>query len=105
MSSADTFLAGIRERPEDDAERLVFADWLEEQDEPDRAEFIRLQVRLAQLSDHDPARFDLEERAQDLLAEHQSRWLSHLPKWARAVELNFRRGLPEEAKMLAAAWL
>jgi uncharacterized protein (TIGR02996 family) len=105
MSGVDTFLADIRENPEDDAARLVFADWLEDNDDPDRAEFIRLQVRLARLSEHDPARFDLEERSQDLLAEHQSRWLSHLPKWARAVELTFRRGLPEEAKMSAAAWL
>jgi uncharacterized protein (TIGR02996 family) len=105
MSSADTFLADVREHPDEDAPRLVFADWLEDNGDPDRADFIRLQVRLAQLPEHDPARFDLEERSGDLLGEHHARWLSHLPKWARAVELTFRRGLPEEAKMSAAAWL
>src|SRR5947209_2024989 len=99
MSSADTFLADIRDNPDDDAVRLVFADWLEDHGDPERAEFIRLQVRLAQMPEHDPARFELEERAQDLLAEHQARWLGHLPKWARAVELSFRRGLPEEVKL------
>ncbi len=85
--------------------RLVFADWLEDNGDPDRAEFIRLQVRLAQLPEYDPARFDLEERSQDLLAEHHARWLAHLPKWARAVELTFRRGLPEEVKMSPATWV
>ena len=33
-------------QPEEDAVRLVFADWLEENGEPDRAEFIRVQVEL-----------------------------------------------------------
>ncbi len=84
MSRADSFLADIRANPDDDAVRLVFADWLEDNGDPDRAEFIRLQVRLAQLPEYDPARFEMEERSQDLLAEHQARWLAHLPKWARA---------------------
>src|SRR5262245_20753363 len=105
MSSADAFLADIRKNPDDDTPRPVFADWLEDNGDPYRADFIRTQVRLAQLPEHDPARFDLEERSQDLLAEHQSRWLCHLPKWARAVERTFHRGLPERVTMRPAAWL
>ncbi len=35
----------IRERPDDDAPRLVYADWLEENGEGERAEFIRLMVK------------------------------------------------------------
>jgi uncharacterized protein (TIGR02996 family) len=41
------FLAAIRENPDDDTPRLIYADWLEEHDEPERAEFIRLQVERA----------------------------------------------------------
>jgi uncharacterized protein (TIGR02996 family) len=38
------FLDAIRERPDDDAPRLVYADWLEENGDPDHARFIRLTV-------------------------------------------------------------
>lgn len=45
----DALLASVRAAPADDLPRLVVADWLEEHGEPDRAEFIRVQVRLASL--------------------------------------------------------
>lgn len=45
----DGFLHAIRDTPDDDAPRLVFADWLDEHGEPGRAEFIRLQCRMARL--------------------------------------------------------
>jgi uncharacterized protein (TIGR02996 family) len=41
------FLKAILDNPDDDAVRLVYADWLEEQGNPDRAEFIRLQINFA----------------------------------------------------------
>ena len=40
MSHA-AFLNTIREHPDADLPRLVFADWLDENDDPARAEFIR----------------------------------------------------------------
>ncbi len=43
----DSFIAGICESPADDLPRLVYADWLEEHGEADRAEFIRVQCALA----------------------------------------------------------
>jgi uncharacterized protein (TIGR02996 family) len=39
-----SFFEAIRQQPGDDTLRLVYADWVEEHDEPARAEFIRLQV-------------------------------------------------------------
>lgn len=39
-------LAAIRAAPDDDAPRLVYADWLDEHGQPDRAELIRVQVEL-----------------------------------------------------------
>ncbi len=43
------FLRTIIANPKDDTCRLVFADWLEEQGEQERAEFIRVQCDLARL--------------------------------------------------------
>lgn len=47
MTDGEAILAAILDAPDDDAVRLVYADWLEENGEADRAEFIRVQVRLA----------------------------------------------------------
>jgi uncharacterized protein (TIGR02996 family) len=38
------FLRAIKARPDDDLLRRVFADWLEENGQPERAELIRLQL-------------------------------------------------------------
>src|SRR5262249_22742490 len=67
----DRILAAL----EDDAPRLIYADWLEESSDSTcvaRAEFIRVQCRLAGMGPDDPARADLEERAQDLLCAHEA---------------------------------
>jgi uncharacterized protein (TIGR02996 family) len=105
MTTEAAFLSEIRERPDDDAPRLVFADWVDENGDPERADFIRTQCQMAALPEWDPAAFDLQERAGDLLAEHRPRWLAHLPKWARAEELDFRRGILESATLTASVFL
>jgi uncharacterized protein (TIGR02996 family) len=38
-----SLFAAVCAQPDDDALRLIYADWLEDHDEPDRAQFIRLQ--------------------------------------------------------------
>jgi uncharacterized protein (TIGR02996 family) len=58
MSDADALLAAIRAAPDDDAPRLIYADWLEEHGQPERAEFIRLQVLLARGGYIDPDHID-----------------------------------------------
>ena len=45
------FLRAIFEQPDDVANRLVFADWLEERGDP-LAELIRIQCRMAQADQH-----------------------------------------------------
>ena len=42
MTHDDAFLQAIIENPDDDAPRLLYADWLEERGDP-RGEFIRVQ--------------------------------------------------------------
>jgi uncharacterized protein (TIGR02996 family) len=46
VTAAD-FMVAICAAPDDDTPRLAFADWLEEQGEAERAEFIRVQVEIA----------------------------------------------------------
>jgi uncharacterized protein (TIGR02996 family) len=47
MSDNTAFLRAVLEHPDDDGPRLVYADWLDEQGQADRAEFIRVQCELA----------------------------------------------------------
>jgi uncharacterized protein (TIGR02996 family) len=46
------FLAAILAAPDDDAPRLVYADWLRDHGQEERAEFIQVQCELARTSDH-----------------------------------------------------
>ncbi len=49
MNDEAAFLKALSENPGDDTTRLVYADWLDERDDP-RAEFIRLRQQFAQLT-------------------------------------------------------
>lgn len=89
--NARQFIASIQDAPEDDVPRLVFADWLEENGESARAEFIRVQCELARLPTFDTRYPELHLRQLELLAEHEVDWLG---EWAeRLVRWEFRRGL------------
>jgi uncharacterized protein (TIGR02996 family) len=72
--SDDALLAGILAEPDDDARRLVYADWQEEHGQQARAEFIRLQCRLADIDEFDPDRPDLLDREWELLTVYRKRW-------------------------------
>ena len=54
-------LAAIIAHPDEDTPRLAYADWLQEHDRPERAEYIRLDIRLANLQYGDP-NFEAEEQ-------------------------------------------
>jgi uncharacterized protein (TIGR02996 family) len=101
MSDA-AFLEAICAAPDDDTPRLVYADWLEEHGDRDRAEFIRVQIELARRGECDPSATPLREREYQLLARHEREWLAHLAPW-RATWLRnraeFRRGFVEEVEV------
>lgn len=48
-STGNELLAAVLASPDDDNVRLVYADWLQENGQGDRAEFIRVQLRLAKM--------------------------------------------------------
>jgi uncharacterized protein (TIGR02996 family) len=86
------FLATILEHPDDDAPRLVYADWLDEHGEGDRAEFIRLQIRLARLAEGDPDYPAVRARAEDLRHVHHVEWVNELPRFDGVHWEIFQRG-------------
>jgi uncharacterized protein (TIGR02996 family) len=47
MTDGDYIYRAILAHPDEDTPRLAYADWLDENGQPDRAEFIRVQVELA----------------------------------------------------------
>jgi uncharacterized protein (TIGR02996 family) len=63
------FLRKVEQQPEDDATRLVLADWLDDHGDPKWAEFIRLRHELAGVVDDAGRRAELVERERRLLAE------------------------------------
>jgi uncharacterized protein (TIGR02996 family) len=75
MTPEQAFLRSIKESPDDDGLRLIFADWLEENGQPERGELIRLQVEAAMLPRGDPQRSSLMRRASRLLYDHGEYWL------------------------------
>src|SRR5438552_1524865 len=82
----------ILANPADDAPRLVYADWLEENGDSERAEFVRVQIEHARLDPDDEQRQALAQRAQTLVEAHGKRWCESLPRWAGPVSWWFRRG-------------
>jgi uncharacterized protein (TIGR02996 family) len=96
MSPDNAFLQDIGNDPGDDTVRLIYADWLTEQDDP-RGEFIRVQVHLASLSPRDPRWPELNQRQLDLLQAHQEEWARPLRGLVRRVR--FRRGFPDDIEL------
>jgi uncharacterized protein (TIGR02996 family) len=100
MDDRQAFLNAVLDAPDDDGPRLVYADWLEERDDP-YGEFIRVQCELAQLDRAakkevpkseldplfnfielwqagdvgDPRRLELDEREEQLLRAHGKEWI------------------------------
>jgi uncharacterized protein (TIGR02996 family) len=90
------FLDDIVAHIDDDTPRLVYADWLAENGQDDRAEFIRVQIELARLPSWDATRVRLRLREQVLLERHGEAWLAELPKVEGARWEGFRRGIVAE---------
>ena len=91
MPSDPAFVAAVCDAPEDDAPRLVYADWLDDHGEADRAELIRVQVERARLPKEGPRAQALKAREDALLKARRDDWLRELPAWAR-LAAGFVRG-------------
>ncbi len=101
MVTTYDFIADIIEHPADDTPRLIYADYLEENGQEERGEFIRVQIELAHIGGlHPPADDEdraiirrakaLRRRERELLSEHYIGWIKQVhPNGFTSV---FRRG-------------
>jgi uncharacterized protein (TIGR02996 family) len=81
MKDDDTFVQTILDNPGDESNRLIYADWLEEQGDP-RAEFVRLDVALVTM----PTRNKKYQQNRNRLIQLRKAMDS---KWARVI--SFRK--------------
>jgi uncharacterized protein (TIGR02996 family) len=102
-----TFWQAIQETPEDDAPRLIYADWLDDQGDPAlsaRAEFIRVQCELTRLTDPtSERRRQLQERERVLWNEFAKKWCAPLKPFSR--KFDFVRGFPDQVLVQGATFL
>jgi len=101
-NDSEGFLQRIRAFPDDDVPRLIYADWLDEQNDA-RGEFIRIQIALSRLPLDDRRRSPLVAEEQRLLARHEAEWKA--PFHGLASVPDFRRGFVEEVKIAARQYL
>ena len=118
MYDEDALFRAVLADPDDDAPRLVYADWLEERGDP-RAEFIRVQCERASLPAADPRAAELRARERALLAAYRRRWNGPLHRALAAGPLRnqvgarrrmirgwaYRRGFVEAVAMQLGAFL
>jgi uncharacterized protein (TIGR02996 family) len=99
MNQEEAFVQAVLETPDDDAPRLIYADWLDDHGDP-RGTFIRLQCEIARLPEEDPRREALAAQAKPL--EEQLRaalrqkvrpgWARKIPAWLLREPCTFERG-------------
>src|SRR5436309_1652890 len=100
---ARAILADIIDHPDDDVPRLIYADWLDDNGDPERAELIRLQCGLDDSASWGQDAADAEQREWALLHAHRGRWLR--PLGLRPDEAEFRRGFVASVTLTAARLL
>lgn len=116
MTDGAALLAAILAAPDDDAPRLVYADWLEEHGEETRAEFIRMQINMARCrmchrkdgterrdsyAAHCGRCVPGRRRVEDLLEAHADSWL----RTADTIRREWHRGFVESVTCAAADWM
>lgn len=74
MTDREAFIAAIAATPAADLPRLVFADWLDEHDEPALAEFVRAHVRLYHLRPGTAEHAAVAERCDELMSANCGEW-------------------------------
>ena len=102
-------LAAIAARPADDTPRLVYADWLDDHDQPARAEFIRVQCEVARIDGLPSAEAqgyaDLYRRQDALFAGQRRALLGPLAADLGPHDVTFDRGFITEIGLTDAAFV
>jgi uncharacterized protein (TIGR02996 family) len=105
MTHEEAFLQAISEQPDDDAPRLIYADWLEEHGKAAFAQFIRVQCELARHPQEDERWLELKIEEEDLWAQLQRHWgehFRHLNPYRATQLAEFKRGFLDNAGLTTA---
>jgi uncharacterized protein (TIGR02996 family) len=98
MNDHDALLHAIAEHPEEDTPRLMFADWLEENGDPDRADFVRNQVELGRPGLAGGELYAVVRKNRHYLSNYVRQWKDQLPRIDGVEWGDFNRGLIEEVR-------
>jgi uncharacterized protein (TIGR02996 family) len=98
MNDHDALLRAIGEHPEEDTPRLMYADWLEENGQPERADFVRAQVELARPGLSPAERYPSVRKNVYYLTNFVRHWRDQLPQLPGIEWGDFNRGLIEEVR-------
>ena len=98
MNDHDALLRAIGEQPEEDTPRLMYADWLEENDQPERADFVRNQIELSRPGLTSAERHPLVKKNVYYLNNWAPHWKAELPRFDGITWGDFNRGLIEEVQ-------
>lgn len=115
MPSDADFIRAVLARPDDDAPRLIYADWLDEQGQSEHAEFIRVQCAIAKMERDAGPEFwraveergtecdwnRLRRRERELRANLGNPFI-HIPA---NVDCVWRRGFVDGVRCTAETWL
>ena len=94
MNEDDAFIRAIREQPDDETSRLVYADWLDDRSDP-RAEYLRAEAAWAALQPSDEQYRPLYRRVSQLAATLDPEWFAAVSRighrarseWARVAHV------------------
>lgn len=100
-SDGDGLRAAVCASPDDDTLRLIYADWLQENDQPDRAAFVRAQVAAARAEPFGPEHRAHLRAARELQDAHPE-WGQDVKTKYRAIGGKFVRGFVEHVHVNAA---
>jgi uncharacterized protein (TIGR02996 family) len=85
LTEGDALLADVVAHPERDDVRLILADWLQENGQEERAEFIRAQIELATWRDERDWHRKALTRERNLLTQvHFWEWFGDVDGWLKA---------------------
>jgi uncharacterized protein (TIGR02996 family) len=99
MTTRDDLLRAVLANEADDAARLVYADWVEQQGDPVRAQVIHLQCELARHGAWDRRRLELAWELDHALAQLGEGWRDELPVFDGVEWLGLERGFASAVRL------
>jgi uncharacterized protein (TIGR02996 family) len=93
MTDQEALLAAILAEPDEDTPRLAYADWLDENGQPDRAAFVRAQIEAARAEPFSKQARAAQKQSDELLEKNRDAWTDSIRD--RVQDCDFGRGFVE----------